>query len=105
MTTYLYSDIANGETIDFDPANDTLEVDDSVYSAADFSLAVSVDGSGIRFANDSKQFTLAGVSLGGLGSETVTFADGSKIVNSTLSNAYQSSLTGTTHENILVFQH
>jgi Ca2+-binding RTX toxin-like protein len=102
MTTYLYSDIADGDTIDFDPANDTLEIDDSGYSAADFSLTVSAEGTAIRFTSDSKQFTLAGVSLGGLDSGTVTFADGSKIVNSTLSNTYQSSLAGTTHDDLLI---
>ena len=102
MTTYLYSDIANGDTIDFDPARDTLEIDDSGYSAADFSLTVSAEGTAIRFANGSKQFTLTGVSFGGLDNETVTFADGSKIVNATLANSYQSSLAGTTHDDLLI---
>jgi Ca2+-binding RTX toxin-like protein len=105
MTTFLYSELANGDTIEFDSRLDSLQVDTAGYSAADFSLTASADGTGIRFSNDSKQFTLLGTSLGGLSSDNITFSDGSKLVNAGVSNDYSSALTGTVHDDLLIGSH
>ena len=77
MTVYLYSTIANGQEIDFDPATDVLSFDDGGVSAADFVLGMNAEGDAVTFEGESKSFSLAGTTLSVLDEANVTFADGS----------------------------
>jgi len=102
MTTFLYSTTTNGASIGFDPDSDVLRIDTTDYSAADFTLTVTSDGSGVLFANGAKQFTLVGASFGVLSSSNVEFADGSMLLNATLDNSYATELVGTSHDDLLI---
>jgi Ca2+-binding RTX toxin-like protein len=102
MTTFLYSSLSNGASIDFDPNVDVLRIDTSDYSAADFSLTVTSEGSGLLIANGAKQFTLVGASFGALTSGNIDFADGSVLVSAALQNNYASELVGTSHDDLLI---
>jgi len=102
MTTYLYSDITNGEQIAFDPKFDVLHVDASGLSAADFALTVSTDGGGVLWASPDRSFTLNGLSVTALNATNVVFDDGSLLVSSNVFNNYTASLTGSSHDDLLI---
>ena len=102
MTVYLYSTIANGQEIDFDPAIDVLSFDDSDVSAADFALGMNAEGDAVTFEGDSKSFTLAGIRPTLLSETNVTFADGSVLLSASLANSFSSALTGSAHDDVLI---
>lgn len=101
MTTYLYSQIANGETIVFDPAVDTLVIDSADISAADFRFTALPDD-GVRCAQGGKVFTLDVATLASLNQTNVQFADGSMLVNSAAVNGFANDLSGTVHDDLLL---
>ncbi|MEK8032072.1 hypothetical protein AACH06_14695 [Ideonella sp. DXS29W] len=101
MTVYLYSTIANGQQIDFDPATDLLSFDTSAVSAADFALGMTADGAAVTFEGGSKSFALTGVWPSLLSEANVTFADGSGLLGASLANNFSNALTGGTHNDAL----
>jgi Tol biopolymer transport system component len=102
MTTYLYSAIANGNSISFDPAVDDLSIDSGSLSAADFTLTPLANSSGVQWSNGSKTFTLTGVDLASLNQENVQFSDGSMLVNSCSANGFATDLSGTSRDDLLL---
>src|SRR5436853_347377 len=102
MTTFLYSQIDNGDSIAFDPATDVLQIDSDTLSAADFTLSVLPGESGVVFVGGGKSLTLSGAPLSSLGEGTVVFADGSMLVNSCPANGYALDLSGTVHDDLLL---
>jgi len=102
MTTFLYSAIANGDSLAFDSNTDILRIDSAGFSAADFTLTVLPGDAGVQWSNDSKTFVLAGASLASLSEENVQFADGSMLVNSCLANGFSHDLSGSGHDDLLL---
>lgn len=102
MTTDLYSSIANGQQIEFDPATDVLSFDAASVSAADFVLSANTEGDAVKFSGSAKSFTLDGPTLSSLNASNVVFSDGSMLVNASLANQYSSSLEGTGHDDLLI---
>lgn len=102
MTTYLYSTLTSGSTIEFTVSIDTLSIDTTQYSAADFTLTSTVDGSGVIWSNGVKKFTLSGATLGTLSQDNVVFQDGSIVANASLENNFASTLTGTAGDDLLI---
>ncbi|MEK8032070.1 hypothetical protein AACH06_14685 [Ideonella sp. DXS29W] len=105
MTIYLYSAIADGNSISFDPDVDVLSIDTGSFSAADFTLTVLPDGAGVQWSNGSKTFTLASVNLAELNQDNVQFSDGSLLVNSCSANGFATDLSGSSHDDLLLGFH
>lgn len=101
MATILYSSIANGDSIAFDPASDILSFDTNEISAAALSLTYAADYAGISITAGGKTFSLTpSVSLAQLTTSNVTFADGSRLIvgdntTGTVNDGLANTLTGT----------
>jgi Ca2+-binding RTX toxin-like protein len=97
MTTYLYSEIDDGDALAFDPLNDTFivdkpTIDSPTYSAAEFTLTAQAGG--VLWSNGSVSFTFVGVDLSELSQDNVEFANGSMLVNSSDANGHATDLGG-----------
>lgn len=78
MTTYLYSNLSDGDSLAFDPFVDVLSFDLITVSAASVQLTQS--DFGLVLNADNKSITLLNVSLAQLSATHITFADGSKLL-------------------------
>jgi len=102
MTIYKYSELSNGDEIDFDPNTDVLSVDIIGLSAAGVTVSVTSDGAGVLIAGPGLSFTLKGPPVAAIGSTNVVFADESTIVNAELGNGFASTLHGGTGNDLLM---
>jgi trimeric autotransporter adhesin len=103
MTTYLYSSLADGQLIAFDPATDVLSFDNQAVSAADFTLSVDPVNGLVTFSSTLwAGFTLAGVTLTALDEGNLVFADGSTLAHAHEGNLYTTQLAGTVNDDLLV---
>ncbi|MEP7300749.1 MAG: hypothetical protein ABI699_04415, partial [Caldimonas sp.] len=81
MADVLFSSIANGSTIAFDPATDVLVFDEPSITAASLTVSHAPDFTAVGFFAGATGFTLpAAVSLMQLTTGNVAFADGSRLV-------------------------
>lgn len=103
MTTYLYSSLADGQQIAFDPATDVLSFDNPAVSAADFTLSVDPVNGLVTFISPAwAGFTLSGVTLASLDEGNLVFADGSVLAHAHEGNLYATQLSGTSQDDLLV---
>lgn len=80
MTTYLFSQIASGTVLAFDPAVDTLRFDSSSFHAADVRLEYAPGGTSLTLQADGKTLVLQGASAWAPRSGHFSFANSSQIL-------------------------
>jgi Tol biopolymer transport system component len=81
MATYLFSNLAGGSTIAFDPDVDVLNFDNTSLSASEVRFDYAADGTAISFAALAKKIFLPpAVSITRLSSDHVVFANGSLLI-------------------------
>ena len=79
--TLIFSQLAHGATVPFDPSNDRLIFDDTSISAAQVRLAFAGDGTAVSLTAAGKTIHLPiEVSVNSLTTTNLAFADGSRLV-------------------------